>query len=56
MEHMEKEIKNFNPKMSLSQTIEDITDKNYNDNDIEILRGEIFALQDRINNLEAKIK
>lgn len=54
---MDKEIKTYNPKInSLSQTLEDITDKNYNDNDIEILRGEIFALQDRVNNLEAKIK
>lgn len=53
---MVKEIKNVNKKISLSQNIEDITDKDYNDNDIEILRGEIFALQDRVNNLEAKFK
>lgn len=53
MASMVKETKNINTK---SQTIEDITNKSYNEDEIEILRGEIFALQDRINNLEAKFK
>lgn len=55
MESMVKEIKNQNIN-KISQTIEDITDINYNEDDIEIIKGEISLILDRLNTLENKIK